>query len=357
MERTEQLSWNVAFLVRDYPEELRTLGPNHFNCIIGEDFLDPIRKIGRAEHSILDFISSYPATRFIWVGFRVPGDDRLRALEEARHWMDGLVDGASFFGDNLFPEISDFAWVGRAESEDLGLVHYHRQIWIEQVTGADEGREIWKKRNEELRGRVLQFFALALDHHPKSKTPLPTQVRHSMRMFAHGKKTGSWGVEFICKFCALEGLVCGNETYGKAKKLERRLTALFQDDTSEFKDRLTKLWKYRSNAVHTARAFDSGSLDEGAPLGVHLEEVEQLFVGALVFALDKVATIDDVSQLWADVEKYVLPDFAKLRRPRDYPRYAVTDMEKYLGVRLWGGGKLFNEQLAKAVLSYDAANR
>ena len=112
-----------------------------------------------------------------------------------------------------------------------------------------------------------------------------------MRMFRHGKQSGSWGVEFICKFCALEGLVCGDERFHKQEELKKRLVALFRDSSSEFTGQIAKLWSYRNGAVHTARAFDSGRLKEGAPLGVQIENIEYLFVGALVFAIEQLQLV------------------------------------------------------------------
>lgn len=347
-------SWQVAFLVRDYPEELRTLGPRHFNGRIDDTFLASLKKTG--DRVVLDFLSQDAPTRFIWVGFAIDAESRLDAIAEARHRLEGLIDGASFWGDNEWPMISEFVWVGESGDTDLRIVLHRRQIWIEMLNTAEESRAAWNRRNEELRSRVNRFFGLALDLHSRAMTPLGRQVRHSMRMFRHGKHSGSWGVEFICKFCALEGLVCGDEKQRKGEKLKSRLAALFRDSTSQFSDRIEKLWRYRSEAVHTARAFDAGGLDDGAPLGVHLEAIEYFFVGALVFALERIAAADDVTTLWQQVSDYALPDFARTERPRDFPKYAVPNMEVGTHIRMQGGGELLRQHLTAARAEYELKN-
>ena len=346
--------WQVAFLVRDFPAELRTLGPTHFNGTIDEHFLTQLRKLG--EPSILEFLGPHTPKRFIWVAFSVEAENRLEAIGEARHRMEGLIDGASFWGDNVFPRISEFVWVGAADHPDLQIIHFHRQIWIEMPLAAPASNATWQERNRELQVRVNRFFGLALNQHSKSMTPLARQIRHSMRMFRHGRESGSWGVEFICKFCALEGLVCGDEQHDKAKKLKQRLVALFRDSSAEFVGRIRKLWEFRSGAVHTARAFDAGDLDDGAALGVHLEGIEHLFAGVLVFALEQIPDVNDVDALWRAVGGYCLPDFARLERPKDFPRYAVPQMELSTAVTMARGGDLLRKHLQAARAAYEAHN-
>lgn len=347
--------WNVAFLVRDFPEELRTVGPRHFTGRFDETFLQPLRDLGNREPGIKHFLGHYLAERFIWVGLRVPGEKRLDGMAEARHRLEGMVDGVAACHSNARPKISGFVWIGRADETDLHIFIHHQQGWADFL-GTEETRAAWKKRDEELRTRIIKFYSLAIDMHSRSQTSLAKQIRHSLRMFRHGQHSDSWGVEFICKFCALEGLVCGELEERKQATLVARLIALFPEATEKTEEMVRKLWKYRSAAVHTAQAFDAGCLDEGAPLGVHIAEIEHLFIAALVFALDRIYAADDVAQLWGNVANYTPPDFIRLRRPDDLARHAIRQMEVSLEVRLAGGGNIFRKHLAMGKAAYDAAN-
>jgi hypothetical protein len=355
MKNLPEKLWNVAFLVRDFPEELRTVGPQHFNGRFDETFLQPLRELGDQEASIKHFLGHYPADRFIWVGLRVSGPKRLDGMAEARHRIEGMIDGVAACHSTARPEISEFVWIGGADEADLHVYIHHQQSWADSL-GTEISRATWRQRDEELRARVLKFYSLAIDMHSRSQTPLAKQIRHSLRMFRHGQHSGSWGVEYICKFCALEGLVCGGLQEKKLATLITRTIALFPEAIQDSEEMIRKLWKYRSAAVHTAQAFDAGCLDEGAELGVHIAEIEHLFIAVLVFALDRIYAADDVAQLWADVANYSPPTFVYLRRPSDLARYAIRQMEVSLSVRLAGGGEIFRKHLASGKAAYDAAN-
>jgi len=323
---------------------------------IDEPFLTQLKAVSQEQHLILNFLAHYKPERFVWVGFRVKGARRLDGIAEARHRMEGLIDGATLWDLNDSPEISGFAWVGAGDDANLSVALHHRQIWVEMVTAPGESEKAWRLRNDELRARVIRFFSFALDQHSRANTPLARQVRHSLRMFRHGKQSGSWGVEFICKFCALEGLVCGDERSKKREVLTKRLTALFRDQGAEFTEEIDKLWDYRNNAVHTARAFDGGRLDDGAPLGVNIAGIEHLFAAALVFAIEYLATADSIADLWKHVDIFQLPEFARMKRSPDLPLYAAPNFEIGIGVTMAGGGTLFREFLEMGRVRYEAAN-
>lgn len=357
METEEKTTpWNVAFLVRDFPAELRVVGPWHFMGTIDEPFVTQLKAVTQEQPLILHFLGQHKPERFIWVGFRVEGERRLDAIAAARHRLEGLIDGASLWELNDSPEISGFAWVGPAEDANLSVALHHRQIWIEMVAAPSESAEAWRMRNDELRARVIRFFSFAIDQHSRANTPLARQVRYSMRMFRHGKQSGSWGVEFICKFCALEGLVCGDEKSKKRELLTKRLTTLFRDQSAEFVGEIDKLWDYRNNAVHTARAFDGGRMEDGAPLGVNIAGIEHLFAGALVFAIEHLVTSDSIADLWKQADTFQLPEFARLKRPKDLPLYAAPNFEVGIGVTMAGGGTMFRDFLRMGRLRYEEAN-
>jgi hypothetical protein len=48
-----------------------------------------------------------------------------------------------------------------------------------------------------------------------SLTELRRQLAYSVKMFRQGIISGDPGIEYLCKFSALEGLVCGSQTKNK----------------------------------------------------------------------------------------------------------------------------------------------
>ena len=78
-----------------------------------------------------------------------------------------------------------------------------------------------------------------------------------MKMYRAGAQTEDFGLEFICKWSALEGLVCGGELRNKGQLLRDRLSALLPSPPGETEMLVKELWKFRSQAVHEALAFKS----------------------------------------------------------------------------------------------------
>ncbi len=56
---------------------------------------------------------------------------------------------------------------------------------------------------------------------------------------------------------------------------------------------------------------------------VHIDTVEYLYRGAIVFALDSLDTTTTVEDLWSKAGRYVLPDCVLSERPADMPRCAI----------------------------------
>jgi hypothetical protein len=146
-----------------------------------------------------------------------------------------------------------------------------------------------------------------------------------MKMYRHGAATGRYGLEFICKWSGLEGLVCGGERNRKREMLLQRVPALFPAERSAIETTVKELWILRNEAVHEARAFYREHLDEGQVRALEIDNVEHLFLAAVAFTLDYLDRADSVKTLWSFAAGYQLPVFVTQKRPSDIPRFAVTN--------------------------------
>lgn len=345
-DQAPRVSYNVAFLVRNYPPEMHIQGPTSFMGRIDEAFIKPLRELAPKHSEIAMFVGANPAEQFTWVGIQLSAETRLNAVAEARHRVEGFVDAAALTIETaVTPTICDIIFVGLTGDPKLMLSRYHGDSWIHMVHGGNEGNEFWKDRSDRLRARLVSFYQLATDGHSKSVSDLGMQLRHSLRLFRHGVQTGCYGVEFICKFCALEGLVCGDIRHDKKRHLVQRLKALLPSEAASVGAKVEELWKYRSEAVHTARAFDSGPLDHGASLGVNLENLNRIFVAVVVFALDQIPNVDTVSDLWVRIGSYSLPPYAFAKRPDGMTQYALKNAEFELKIGSPTLGSLFESTL------------
>ncbi len=145
-----------------------------------------------------------------------------------------------------------------------------------------------------------------------------------MKMYRHGAATGIYGLEFICKWSALEGLVCGGEPAGKLAMLLNRMPALFPAARTTVEEKVKEL-KLRNEAVHEARAFHTDHLSDSNMLSrLKSTRWRQLFLAVVVFAFDHLGKADSVTTLWPLVVGHQLPTFASQQRPSDMPRYVIT---------------------------------
>jgi hypothetical protein len=183
----------------------------------------------------------------------------------------------------------------------------------------------WRERGEKVFRALNPFFDIASGLHARRDTSLARQLLYSMKMYRHGAATGIYGLEFICKWSGLEGLVCGGEREAKRALLLQRMPALFAAEKAAVEAKMKELWNLRNEAVHEARAFYSEHLDESKLLALETDEVERLFLAVVVFALDHIDRADSVKTLWPFAAGYQLPAFASQKRPDDMPRYAVTN--------------------------------
>lgn len=146
-------------------------------------------------------------------------------------------------------------------------------------------------------------------------------------------------MEFICKWSALEGLVCGGTRSGKRRLLLERLAALFRDEKQQVETEVNDLWITRNDAVHEAKAFRSTQLAESSPLAGPIESTDRLFLAVVAFALAHIEAVDSITDLWARVRTYSLPDPVKERRPKQMPRFMVTACRMRTGAVWTDGGR------------------
>jgi hypothetical protein len=192
---------------------------------------------------------------------------------------------------------------------------------------------------------LLTFFDLASGVHPKRSTGLGVQLQKAARLAHAGVRSEHFGLEFIAKFAAMESLVCGGERHEKEKKLKDRLPWLFHGDPQVTADFVGRLWVARNKAVHEANAEFSEQVDGTIAPQIHLEKIDHLLAGVVVFAVAHLDSQDTVALLWqnemAAPMRYELPREMLTRRPDAIARFAVSQMVENLGLRFKNAAHLF----------------
>jgi hypothetical protein len=216
---------------------------------------------------------------------------------------------------------------------DAQIKFFADRAWISWGTPNEQTEKAWQSRKEWLLNRFLLYFDAVASGEVQYETEVAEQLELSAKMFRHGGKSDSYGIEFLCKFTALEGLVCGPAKFGKEKLLTERLSALFRARNG-IEAEISKLWKMRCEASHQAKAFTNDFASV-------IEPLERLTLGVIVFALDNLQSEKTIDSLWNRVGSYSLPSEVLLDRPKH--RVAVVRMMGEFGI--WKGAGILTDNV------------
>lgn len=319
------MTWDVVFLLRGYPPEYRFFDRHYFMAKVAEEMVALLRTLVERLPETSHFFRTSGPAEFTVIGFRVEADDEKSAMELAKHHLAGFIDGLAILVDRQLPEVSPLVHVRKTGDADVRLFLTGEPTWAYLHPKDPASAANWRERGEKVFRALFPFFDIASGLHPRRDTSLSRQLLYSMKMYRHGAATGIYGLEFICKWSALEGLVCGGERDGKRALLLDRVPALFPAERPAIETTVKELWILRNEAVHEARAFYSEHLDDGQLLALEIDKVEHLFLAVVVFALDHLDRADSVKTLWPFAAGYQMPAFVTQKRPSDMPRFAVTN--------------------------------
>ncbi len=265
------MNWDIAFIVAGYPPEYRFFDRHYFMVDVTEAHIESTLEPTRHLPEVVSFFANRKRTKFTAIGFRIDTEQWEEALKQALEQVEGFIDGLAILLDRSLP-----GWA-YLEAKDAHI------------------KDAWRKRCSQVFEAVNPFFDIVAGLHSQRSTALSRQLMYSMKLYRHGVSTGVYGLEFICKWSALEGLVCGGERRKKLLIISR-LSTLFDGQEEKLPD-LQHLWRLRNEAVHEARAFHSDHLHEANPLAIEIHQVENLFSCVVIFALAHIDRADSLQAL------------------------------------------------------------
>jgi hypothetical protein len=238
------------------------------------------------------------------------------AFEDAFQRLSGILDAYSLLTEDNPPDVWPLVQIRDADQQDAKLKFFVNHGWARLSTTDGNAEREWQGRTNQLLQRFLVFFDLIANDDPKWQTELADQLNLSARMYRHGRTASAFGIDFLCKFTALEGLVCGPEQNGKKRLLTERLSSLFRN-RKEIETEIAELWNMRCEASHQGKAFSQ-------KFATSIGWVESLVLGTVIFALDHVTTVSTVEQLWLRASSYTLPKEVTAERPAEIMRVSIA---------------------------------
>lgn len=247
---------------------------------------------------------------------RNDSEDEAKTLMDTYEKLSGILDGYAFLNDDAVPEIWPMVQIRTSDQPHADIRFFSLRAWFRVNSKDGSFEKAWDERTRQLLVRFLDFFDVAATDNALFDTELANQISLSARMFRHGRMSSSYGIEYLCKFSALEGLVCGPRTHGHGNLLKNRLSVLFRHRINIAAE-VQELWRIRCEASHQGKAFDD-------TFSTLIEPIERLALGCLVFAVDHVRTTKTIDELWTKALGYALPKEAIIDRPPEIQRRAIV---------------------------------
>jgi len=247
------------------------------------------------------------------VGQRIEAGSVDEALDRTRYSADAMIDAFSIALDRGdVPRIANLALVIDSADGVGKWMAFSPTSWIKFSPEKPDATEGLPGHSQSLLNSVTPFFNVIAGIHPNHDCQLARQVTQSMKMHRHGATADSFAIEFICKFSALEGLVCALQS-GKRRLLTERLPLLFRDDGRITPERVANLWESRNAAVHESAGFYSSHSAGSKSVQTHLNDLDMLFRGTMVFAIAHLESCPTVADLWKKAAAYELPPWSRRR--------------------------------------------
>jgi hypothetical protein len=335
-EQAKQIRRDFVFFVSGVPNEMMIRHRQSAFTAVGEDQKKIINKISECydAQAVANWLRA-AAGQFTAAIFRNEYADERDGFSEAFEKLSGILDGYAFLIEDTNLEVCPLVLVRERDEPDAKIKIFGSRAWISWGSPAENAEQAWQARRTQLLQRFLLFFETVANDDTQFDTEVVNQLGLSAKMFRHGRKSESYGIEFLCKFTALEGLVCGPREHGHGKLLKQRVSSLFRTRNG-VEAEVEKLWKMRCEASHQGKAFSS-------KFSAVIEPLEQLTLGVMVFALDSLTAVKTIEELWDKAASYSLPPEVVMERPKT--RVPVIHMIGEIGQ--WGGAGLLTDGVFK----------
>jgi hypothetical protein len=234
-----------------------------------------------------------PHISAIFLKINVPGEkDAFRAAFDRATALLDVFSLATFDVPKLV-QVSIAATEGEAQAK-IGAFGFDTtaRAFIGDV------HEKFVRHGEFVVKKLLPALNVAAGLHPRAQTELSQQLNTLAKMYRHGRLARDLQMQFLAKFSAMEGLVCGSTESRHGKLLQTRLPELFKARLSV--DRVEELWKLRCRASHAG----AGNWYQFAAA---MPDVELLVLGCAIFAAAHVDQVETIEELWKEAKAYELP--------------------------------------------------
>lgn len=326
---------DILFFVRGLPQKYHISGKHFFMASDEGALCKLLTEIAESVPEFKESIFEISVGNMSVAGFRNNYENESDSVCDAWQRLEGILDGVSLLTEEQQCKVSSIFLLRQGHSPDAELKLYMPKGRVRWGTPTGEAAKAWGARHDQIANYVLAFVNCVSFEPWASLSEFRKQLAYSVKMFRYGIASGDPGIEYICKFSALEGLVCGSHTKNKIAMLKNRLKIIFEPSMKQIETDIQRLWEQRCEASHQAIAFDE-------KFQVDLPLLEKIFLGVFVFAVHHIEKAKTISELWDYASKFKLPGFVLLDPPTGTIKGPVRDIFITTNLKITNIGRRFD---------------
>ena len=341
-QKSEMAPWAVQFFLKT-PTQFPLLAADDLRiAMVTKSAWAQIVKLKEYVPSLKLFLEDVDKHYVLICSIRVSAKTAHEAIFGAHARFEVYIDSLAVAGFCI-PAISSVIVVRKRNEPNAEVMEFHRDKWLEASPSTRVERESWTARSDEIMQHLLPIVSQLIEKSPDDHNELAWRALHSAKLFRRAVESRNFGLEFFCKFAALENLVVGDEAaVKKGEKIRNRLTALVGGAIPNAQSSISELWKRRHPLVHEARFEFIYEDPEAFPVHVYMETLNWLFQVTFVFLSDHFGSATSLDELWKCAAEYRVPDKVRDTRPKEIARFPATTWSEKRGIVWKGAGKLID---------------
>jgi hypothetical protein len=322
MAQDQKIEFHISFFAFGISEGHYVRDENYCCAKIGQNAPEGLRSLAQVIPAFGHFLAGRPTELLTAISYKLEAASLKRAVDEALFRINGFLDAYCIIKEVEAPALSPAILVRINRGLDLEAYLVRDSGWAHSHSQEGSEKIVWKEHERKMLDLMLPLFDISSGLTPHKGTELAVQIQHSAKVFRAGVKSENFGIDFLCKFVALEGLVCGQSRERKEKLLKERLGNLFRTGP-QVAPMINKLWQKRSKAIHKGEFFEHALLPNSYPLQALTDDIHYLFSGTIAFALSNLDA-GTVDELWTRASSFDLPDWLLKPNPSHAHRIAIT---------------------------------
>ena len=346
----ESSIWHIGLFVRKLPPSRWIRSADFCVFQLPTNAGGALLKIAEQHRELFEFVAPSLERDICLIVARVIATSESEAAESARHRIGHYIDGISLVLDEP-PPTAKALIVHRSGEPNATLRQFDDKGWITFIPKNEAESRPWEIRREQLFVRLRPLFESVLERQWSQHSELFRQILFSARLFRRGTETASYGLEYLCKWMAIEALVVAG-VQPKGPAVAGRISSLFPlEEQQAIRSEVASLWRKRNLIAHEAKAEFFGEAEVENVFQIYIPRLDYLNTAVMVFAVDNMSRAATLSELWSLVDTWAMPADIVIERPKGAQRIGAEKILLNHGVTWPGLGMTLDKEFQTGAAS------